>query len=488
MPTHDEYLAIKERAAAQFLQLPGVHAVGLARKQVTGVRTAVFSLRITVIKKLGQVPANEMIPATFEGIPTDVVEAPIPTICVDPVPGIRGGSSPDTTRHRPLRGGTQINRTGQGFGTLGFFFRVTGSPNRILAVTNHHVLFGSCGDALGTDLTAGQATDTDSCTQCCKSRIGTIVAAKCNAKLDVALVELSGSLEWLAEVETAGVVAGTHDLTIAEANTNAYQVRKRGRTTRWTGGWVDEIAQSGSIHKHDGTVHRTYTNGIIVVPNPDPTAPTEAVDFVRGGDSGSALLNTDRQVVGLVFGQSGHNGLALPIKDIIDGFATDGLNLTVATATTPNSVQTVPADSSGPSGLLGDDAGIAARLERDLAATATGRWYTQVYLQHLPELNTLINTNRRVATRWHRSGAAALFQAAARAVAQEGVEVPEQINGHSPTEILLTMKAVLERYGSEALRHDLARLPKQIPDFAGCTYNAFITMLGDPDLRGVSAA
>lgn len=67
---------------------------------------------------------------------------------------------------------------------------------------------------------------------------------------------------------------------------------------------------------------------------------------------------------------------------------------------------------------------VARRLESDLSDTEIGRALTSLWLRHSVELNQLVNHNRRVLTRWHRAGGAALFQCGVRSVHDPALPIP----------------------------------------------------------------
>jgi hypothetical protein len=119
-----------------------------------------------------------------------------------------------------------------------------------------------------------------------------------------------------------------------------------------------------------------------------------------------------------------------------------------------------------------------AHLERDLDRSPTGRLLITLWLQHQGELLGLINTNRRVATAWHRSGAAALVQVLARMTTQPELALPSTVNGQPLRACLEKMHAVLDRFASPRLSRDLAHLDAQLPDFAGLTYPQILDSFG----------
>jgi hypothetical protein len=143
---------IKHDAQAMLFRIPGVRAVAIGHKSVAGANTRQVAIIVGVDKKrsAANVPAHERIPATVEGIPTDVVEWQ-PTIKL-------AGLISDKAKNRPLYSGsyiiveyqTQNPVTGHPqsqsfFGTLGFFGKTDGSiagvpAGGIVAVTCRHVI------------------------------------------------------------------------------------------------------------------------------------------------------------------------------------------------------------------------------------------------------------------------------------------------------------------------------------------------------------
>src|SRR5205085_2418993 len=117
-------------------------------------------------------------------------------------------------------------------------------------------------------------------------------------------------------------------------------------------------------------------------------------------------------------------------------------------------------------------------LERDLDRSPTGRLLITLWLQHQTELLGLINRNRRVATAWHRSGAAALFQVLARMTIQPEIALPTTIHGQPLRACLDRMHAVIERFASPRLSRDLARLDALLPEVGGLTYGEIIEAFG----------
>jgi hypothetical protein len=463
-----EYVEVKERAADRLLAIPGVHAVGVGDKLTGGERTDETSIRVYVTDKrpLEDIPPEERVPAEIEGVKTDVVEMPIPTI--EQTPGIPAGiEREDSDEYRPVRGGTQLSpNVGSGSGTLGCLLTVTGDT-RVIAMTNHHVVTGACTDTASGKV--GQADGTSSSSDSCDDIIGTVLDTQCDVDVDVALIRLNGGTRWLAQIEEIGVVGGQGPPAVKND-----QVRKRGRTTGLTGGFVDDPSIGGTVNNHDGTPYRTYAGAMRILPNPDPAHPGPT-RWSGPGDSGSAVVNTAGQVVGLHFGGGAGGGLVIPIQTVIDKFATGvpaarRIQLQVASATALDDVRVVPMAADEQPAPAAITPGEARRLEEEVrSASPRGAWYADLYRRHGAEVATLVHKNRRVTVVWHRSGAAELAQWLVRAFSIHDVRVPGEIQGRPVRACVDDLGAALVRSGSSALRADLGKALPTLPDVAGLT-------------------
>jgi hypothetical protein len=257
-----------------------------------------------------------------------------------------------------------------------------------------------------------------------------------------------------------------------------------------------------------------FTNVMVIVPNANTAVdPTEPYFFGQPGDSGAVVVNDANEVVAVFFaGPNLHPpfpagavaGWALPLADIKQPFAAQSVPVKVATAATAGIVNTVPGaamvavpNELAPS-LIGTPAGADARerlvavglplggeppaaalhrLGGDLERSARGRGLVTFWLRHQQELLGLINSNRRVATTWHRSGASGLFQLFTRMLSQPDVAVPATINGQPVGTCLDAVCAALDRFASPELRADLTRTRASLPELGGLTYPGFCSAL-----------
>ena len=293
MPSDTErIIRIKQAAEAELLGRPGVVGVDVGLKYVAGERTDEIVIRVHVTQK-GEVPAEQRIPETIDGVRTDVLEG-------------RYEQLSDSKMFRPVVGGISIGPTVglQGkTGTLGVIVTDNATQYR-LALTNHHVLFD------------GRETESLNVSQPSAGDlppfgliIGSSSRSKYNEKVDAALVTLNSPVTrgcWVADMSP---VTGTGEPELAMT------VQKRGRTTEWTYGTIDGVNGTFTQPGSQGTL--TMTGQFSIAADPVRTGTV----FAAGGDSGSAIVTEGGQVIGLLHGGSvsGNTtrGWATPISVVL---------------------------------------------------------------------------------------------------------------------------------------------------------------------------
>jgi hypothetical protein len=480
-----EYKALAGRAYAAFKKYPNVHSVGLGGRERKGEPTGELAVRVFVTRKLspGELGKASVIPAEFEGLPTDVVEmgefkltdlTDIPSMPAD-------DTNEDSEKHRPLQGGIQIQGSlNIGKGTLGLLAKVQGDT-RVMAVTCYHVLFDNK-NMPQTNIDVGNPDYSRGCSDCCVGAFGKHVAQDYTV-VDAAIASLDPHTQWLAEIKCIGFITGWDTVTPAQAKTHTYRVRKYGRTTRLTGGIVTDVNIHGTITA-DNLPARTFTNRMVIQPNPQPGG--GKVKFGDHGDSGSAVVNDDNKIVGVLYAvvldqsvASFGVSSAFPVADMAARFqAQNSIQLVPATATAMNQVQTV-ASALGASASVQTRAEVETmvrRLETDLSRTERGRLMNALWLRHSSECNQLVNGNRRVGALWRRNCGPAIFQHAIR-LAEAGAAIPATIEGRSVDECVLNIFDGFARYGSEPLQADLRAHRAVIPILGGRSYEELLATL-----------
>ncbi|MQA95424.1 MAG: trypsin-like serine protease [Streptosporangiales bacterium] len=523
MPDEELY-ALKDRAAAVLMRIPGVTGVGLGGRERDGRPTGETVLKVFVERKrpTAELAPGETIPEQFEGLGIDVcllVPGELETAPVEEeapphvVPGSPLVSENDTDdgRYRPLIGGSRVavDLTGGGYGTFGCVLLHKTDPGKIYVLTNWHVVTADGGKVQPVKGTtrAGQSEARSSATKCCSHMIGTLVAGGRDTVRDAALIQLDAGIEYKKEIIGIGTVTGTHTVTVAEATPLNYAVRKRGARTRLTGGIVEAV----------GTTHTTkdgLTRTNVMVTKPNLNIAVKAGDplyFNDRGDSGSVLVNDKGEAVTLHYGGSFvaalkmNKSLSLPIEQMLGLFDTqDHVPVQMATATTLGVVFPVPGATTVAlpqelvPALTGAPAGEEVRvpveaawlpgvplptpelltgLERQLDESAAGRSLITLWLRHHEELIGLIDGHRRVALVWHRCGGPALLQMFVRMVHTPALRMPETINGRPLSESLNRICDTFAAYATPPLRDDLLKARGLLPDLAGLSFPQILDAL-----------
>lgn len=496
----------KADALERLFAIPGVTGVGIGPKIAGGSRTgeAAIIVYTDTKKPLDQIPPGELIPSEIDGHKTDVVEA---GLAVKLLGGPISSALADTQQYPVLRGGLHIEGGGiDGWGTLGCIAETTSSyvsgAGRIVLLTNHHVLFSDQPNDVTPHCNKSVGQPEQSC--CCPACdfwgniVGHIRANAVSSPLvDGATAELAPATVWRPEIEDedstgnpapipiAGVV--TPDLTATDIQ-GGYPVWKRGSTTRKTTGNITDV----SYTPKDPNAPLSF------VIQPDPSCPfptTNAQGFVPNqpvfaypGDSGSVLLNTSNQVVGLIWGAKPKGGLGLACAI---GAVQSQLSIAIKTAAnTPAGDQVAPPtndtpvtpvgklplndrNTHGPSDTVfvsGRD-GADPRLEA-LLRTPRGQDYVALALRHRDELLRLVNTNRRVATVWHRNGGPSILQSLMHL--HDDLRLPGIVDGQPLGVRLQRIAGIFERYGSDRLRVDIEIWRAKIIALAYCSFREII--------------
>ena len=509
-----ELFEIARRAAKAFGRLPNVHSVGIGGRERGGKPTGEVVLKVFVRQKLpgDRLDPAAVIPASFEGIPTDVIPAGDPKRLalvsgVEPKTQAEFDAGLDESRARPLMGGTEIEPDDEsGFGTLGLIVEALEDNRMVFAVTAYHVVFNTPLQERPAEI--GQPTPSHSCTACCRGVIGKFFGGYHSAtvepppgpkKLDYALIRLDSGLEWLNEVKEIGVLFDFYELKVSDVVPLTYQVRKRGCVTHLTGGIVQAIGVArppepvippgATADQIDSLISELHNEESIAIrPNPLVSNPAAPVIFATHGDSGSALVNDDNKVVGLLWGghPSGHTaptdrfgyGWGVPITWITDD-CKQRLGLTMRIVPTAGSgiVNTVPEFAEAGPTLRAE-----ASLERDLDQSERGRLFLQAWLRHSDELNAIIQSQRRVATVWQRHNGSALLRLVARAPLEPNLPLPTEVDGLPVREGLQVFLDQIERYASDELKRDLGRHRSLLLSLPGHSYTEVLGQLRGGDI------
>ncbi len=310
IPTVQE---MKRQHEANLLRMSNVVAVGVGLKIAGDVQTNEASVVVSVIKKLPliQLAESAMVPKTLGGVKTDVVETGKIFALQDP-----------TQKMRPARPGISIGHYQITAGTLGCLVELNGE---VFILSNNHVLANSNAGQLGDAILQPGPHDGGTSAD----QIGTLeqfipvsfsgpsptgclplsslmrlfgpsaaVNEPGNNTVDCAIARpLSADLV-NPDILNIGIPTGVGSATLGTA------VQKSGRTTGYTTGQITQIDVTASVD---------YGGQIAIFKNQLMAGPMS-----QGGDSGSAVLDMNKQVVGLLFAGSTSTTIMNPIQFVLD--------------------------------------------------------------------------------------------------------------------------------------------------------------------------
>ncbi len=332
-----------------------------------------------------------------------------------------------------------------------------------------------------SDVQVGQPDNSfaSTCSHCCSHRIGRVIDARKDG--DIAIIQLDSGQKWVPEIQGIGVVSGTHFL---EASDLHLPVVKRGRTMpEQVWGMIELLQVSGVMFGEGGGFDRNYVNAIQLKSENDHDP------FALPGDSGAAICDVLGGVIGVVFGGADLIAWATSMNQIVDDDFPN-LELNVAPAPeaghAPGDVRTVPnsamaalpdkdlAATNSPTPFL---ATRLAQVQEEISATPAGSQYVELVKRHFAESQRLVNSNRRVATVWHRNGGPQMLNAFLRMLQRRDEPLPQEIDGKPFVECLERIRRSFARYASPALATDLLRVAPRVASFAGLTYTQILAGL-----------
>ncbi len=306
MKTLSEIRRVKKSLEEEIMGRPGVTGCDVGPKIVKGKKTGDLSIRVYVEKK-EDVPKKDQIPKAFLGVKSDVIER---KFVLHQMKAKLEDLKPraDTGTYDPLVGGISLGpcRVIGGYvytGTLGAIVRDNAS-NAPMLLSNFHVMCVDDAWGVGDTMAQPSRVDTGSCPA---DVVGTLQRSSLGGQVDCAVADITARSN-ACEIVDIGAVNGTGTATVEMA------VRKRGRTTGLTYGIVDTVDLTVSIDYGDGLGSVTLTDQIGI-----DVDPAQSVQFGNSGDSGSVVVDDDRNIVGLYFAgtDDGSYGVANPIQSVL---------------------------------------------------------------------------------------------------------------------------------------------------------------------------
>jgi hypothetical protein len=363
------------------------------------------------------------------------------------------------------------------YGTLGCIAIDNEMPNAKVLLSNYHVLYSLDEEDVHHPTYSS-----------CKShkiakrvrhadpgesgRLGTV---------DAAIAKLDGDVKSDPMIVDIGPVKGTATIGLQDILVSVpsggtevlgYRVRKRGVTTLLTEGIVTSIG--ATFQNSDQNSESIFIRDQIVV---QPMAGPYYGAFVLKGDSGSAVVNDQEMVVGLVVGgdETGQ-GYVSPIKEI-----EDQLNVHVWAADSP--VPALTADGGGtpeqsePLVVMPSVRNLLVQVTEELLQTPDGATFLALYQRHQHEVQTLVHHNRRVLIAWHRNEGPALLRELRRFVEARTLRLPSTIKGKLVRQCLDNILAALQAAGSPQLVSDIQRYTPDLFPLLDMSYAGALSTL-----------
>lgn len=305
--------SILKNAAPTLHGRANVVATGIGYKITRGKRTPDLSIVCSVTEKLAaaRLSPADLVPSTMDGVPTDVVQT-----------GRLRALQSRTERQRPAPGGVSIGHRDITAGTLGCLVRRGGDT---FILSNNHVLANSNeaqrgdpimqpgpidGGQLPNDhiadledfvpITFSQPEPPSQCPTAraviaflnaiclgigSKTRYQIVTLQAEDNFVDAAIARPLNAGDVKGEILEIGTIAG-----VAEADLGT-ALKKSGRTTELTTGEVLQVDVTADVSYGAGRTAR-FTDQLL------------AGAMSQGGDSGSAVLDDDNRLVGLLFAGS----------------------------------------------------------------------------------------------------------------------------------------------------------------------------------------
>jgi hypothetical protein len=326
MKRFEEWLRLSQ---LELLKKKNVVAVGIGTKKVKGKDTGERAIVCSVTRKvpLSALGLEDWIPVDVKGVQTDVIET-----------GEIKALLSRTDRWRPAPGGVSIGHEWITAGTLGCLVRKKGEHYPMI-LSNNHVLADSNNAPLDSPILQPGKHDGGTLIDRIATleefvginwlggnggcKIGSAVAAVANfisrilgrttrlkAYVDQQLTNLvdaaiasplEPAMDFVQDlILEIGVIAGVN-----YAPDIGLEVQKSGRTTGVTKGAIAQLQVMTQVQYGEGKL-ALFEDQILI----------EQKGFSAGGDSGTAILDMDRKLVGLLFAGSDTTTVFNPIKHV----------------------------------------------------------------------------------------------------------------------------------------------------------------------------
>ncbi|MEM9921542.1 MAG: hypothetical protein AAF990_25795, partial [Bacteroidota bacterium] len=337
MKSIEEIISIKSKVEGEWLKLPEVSGVGIGYElDKKGDKTEERNICVFVKNDKDVARMKKKMNKSVEGVKIAVVQREF-VLHSRMMRVLDIERKADTGSYDPLRGGISIGpcrsvyydeenaacngAPGPGWytfvGTLGAFVR-DNDTGAIMMLSNFHVMAVDNNWSVGDTIAQPSRVDGGNCPT---DVVGNLQRAIINSQVDAAVANHTAR-SYDCSIAEIGDVAGTATARVGMA------VRKRGCTTGLTHGTVDTTNLSVSIDYCNGIGNVVLTNQIGIAVDP-----AQSSQFGNSGDSGSVVVDNNRNVVGLYFAGTpdGTYGIANPIDVVLSS-----LNVSMCTKVKKN--------------------------------------------------------------------------------------------------------------------------------------------------------
>lgn len=315
----------------QLFKKPNIIATGIGYKMVQGKKTSQLCIIASVETKVAAaaLSQSELIPSTIDGIPTDVY----------PVGPVHILQSP-TGRFRPAPGGVSIGHFNITAGTLGCLVK---KEDTIHILSNNHVLANSNQAVTGDIILQPGPLDGRNISDHIIAKLSGFVPiqfenenSSCrfskgitgifnffarmsgsSARLHSSIIKQNGNLVDCAiarpinDGDVFNNILGIGTISGMAEGLLSMNIKKSGRTTGFTEGIIEQVDVTVRVNFGAGKT-ALFTDQLI------------AGGMSQGGDSGSVVLNSDNEIVGLLFAGSTNTTIINRIQNV---FSELGVNL-----------------------------------------------------------------------------------------------------------------------------------------------------------------
>jgi hypothetical protein len=268
-----------------------------------------------------------------------------------------------------------------------------------------------------------------------------------------------------------GAVEGTAPISDADLAAGDYRVWKRGAQS----GITEGIVVSRDLDFNDAEFAIAWKDQLQVR--------SIHGDF-RGfmsvhGDSGAVLVNKENKVVGLMSkGLGGGRATANPIADV-----ELLLKIKVWNVHDPVAAGEVPVEPGQGQVATASVPELLAGTLTELSESEAGNQLAVMVQSHASEARNLVETNRKVATLWHRNHGPELMQNLRRAIAARTEPMPASVEGKPLEELATGILIALKKFGSAELAAQVEAYDRIILQLLPLAYEDMLQHLkGSPPL------